>query len=267
MAVQSREQALKRIHSFDYWNYPFDLGEGITITPSGGAERARQKLQLRDFIWPEVLRLCGGSLEGMRVLDVACNAGFWSLEAHKAGAAYVLGIEARPDYVEQATLVRDALGIAPAQLEYRQMDLYNLSRREVGEFDLVLMLRILHHLSHPLWALQRIREICRTYLVLDVKLMRQDQPVLYLAVQDEEGLLGGVGCGLRLRPTRSALELMLRESGFTDIQAVPPRSPLEAEYAKGKRALFTARVLAGPRGPGDASVPIDERDRREGGDG
>jgi predicted nicotinamide N-methyase len=39
------------------------------------------------------VRLFGGSLEGKRVLDLASNAGYWSLASIKAGANYVLDNE------------------------------------------------------------------------------------------------------------------------------------------------------------------------------
>ncbi|MDQ3929825.1 MAG: DUF1698 domain-containing protein [Chloroflexota bacterium] len=241
MSAWTRRDLLEKINSFEYWHYPFDLGEGIVVNP----DHAREKLDLRNFIWPAVLDLCGGSLEGMRVLDVACNAGFWSLEAHRSGATRVLGIDARPMHIEQAQLVRDALGIDPGQLEYRQMDIYDLSRDRVGEFDLCLLLRIMQHLSHPLLALEKVREVCRAYLVVDIKLVRIDWPVLYLLNEDPAGLLQGVE-GVALRPSRSAVESMLACSGFTDVKLIPPKPPLEDAYFRGKRALFTAQVSHDP---------------------
>ena len=147
---------LKKINSFEYWHYRFDLGDDVVINPTDQSY-AKKKLGLRNFVWPAVLDLCGGSVKGLRVLDIACNSGFWSLEAHRLGADYVLGFDARPAYIEQAELVRDALGIDPQRVEYKQMDIYDLSRGSVGgEYDLVLSLRILHHLSNLYWS-------CRTY--------------------------------------------------------------------------------------------------------
>src|SRR5207247_1166356 len=116
-----KTELLEKINSFPYWHYPFSLRDGVVIHPTN-KENAREKIELRDFIWPVVMAVKGGSLKGLRVLDVGCNEGFWSLEAHKSGAAYVLGVDARAQHVEQAQLVRDALGIDPSHLEYRQMD-------------------------------------------------------------------------------------------------------------------------------------------------
>src|SRR2546425_10675143 len=101
MATGSRDHLLERINSFEYWHYPFDLGDGVVIRPS----YAEKKLRLRDFIWPVVLDLCGGNLGGQRVISVGCNSGFWSFGAHKSGAAYVLGFDAPPTPVRPAEFV------------------------------------------------------------------------------------------------------------------------------------------------------------------
>lgn len=178
----------------------------------------------------------------MRVLDVACNAGFWSMEAHKSGAAYVLGVDARPVHVEQAQLVRDALGVDPERVEFRQMDIYDLAPEEIGEFDLCLVLRILHHLSHPLLALEKLRAVCRNYLVIDIKLLHdEDRPLLFLHSEDPSGVLHGVE-GMAFRPSRAALELMLQGAGFSNVQGVLPGETRRGAYRDGRRALFTARV-------------------------
>lgn len=244
MARLSREVLLQKIRSFPYWHYEFDLGNGVVIHPTKGEKQVKKKNDLRSFLWPVVLERCGGSLAGLRVLDVACNAGFWSLEAHRSGAARVLGIDARRENVEEALLVRDALEIDPQRLDYRQMNIYDLTPEVVGEYDLVLLFRILHHLSHPLWALERIREVCRRYLVIDIKLALHDEAVLCLGSPNPRDPRSGVGQGLRLQPSRSALELMLGSTGFTNVTGASPKPPLQEDYFKGRRAVFTAEVLA-----------------------
>jgi len=228
---------IQKINSFEYWHYPFDLGNGVMIN----TECSKEKLDLRDFIWSVTLDVCGGSLERMRVLDVGCNAGFWSLQAHRSGAEYVLGIDARPVHIEQARLVRDALGISPEQIGFRQMSVYDLSPKSVGKYDLCLLLRVLQHLRNPLLALEKLREVCKAYLVIDVKMVRIDWPVLYLMDENPDGLLEGID-GLAARPSRSAVELMLNRSGFADVRMIRARRPLESAYFNGKRAVFTSRV-------------------------
>ena len=236
-STSARADLVEKINSFEYWHYPFDLGDGVIITPP----LAEQKRQLRDFIWPVVLGACGGNLDGLRVIDVGCNAGFWSLEAHKSGASYVLGIEARPAQIAQAELVRDALGIDARRLEYQRMSIYDLSRARVGEYDVCLLFRILQHLRHPLLALERVREVCRARVIVDVAVIRQEKAMFYLHNENTGDPLHGIE-GVALQPSRQAVEEMLACCGFTDVQGIPPKPPLEKSYFSGKRVLFTARV-------------------------
>jgi tRNA (mo5U34)-methyltransferase len=52
-----------------------------------------------------------------------------------SGAARVLGVDAQRHHVTQANFVRRALGL---DLEFRRMSVYDLSPRNVGQFDLTL---------------------------------------------------------------------------------------------------------------------------------
>src|SRR5216117_3658204 len=114
--AHGKNRVARKDKFFSILALPFFFKERVVIHPTN-KENAREKIELRDFIWPVVMAVNGGSLKGLRVLDVGCNEGFWSLEAHKSGAAYVLGVDARAQHVEQAQLVRDALGIDPSHLE------------------------------------------------------------------------------------------------------------------------------------------------------
>src|SRR5213593_3169791 len=120
MTTFSREELIAKIGSYRYWHYPFDFGNGVTVTPTHGWPEAAK--EMRDFIWPIVTKRCGGDLHGLRVLDIGCNAGFWSLEAYKSGAGYVLGVDASSEALEQAVFVRDALQIDAQRVEYRPLD-------------------------------------------------------------------------------------------------------------------------------------------------
>jgi SAM-dependent methyltransferase len=246
MSTLSNRQLQEKIDSFGYWHYGFDLGNNVVIKPTHEGDNEKRS-NLRDFVWPMVLQLFGGSLKGLRVLDIACNAGFWSLEAHKSGADYVLGLDARPTHVEQAELVRDALRIDPRQLEYKHMDIYDISPETVGgQYDLVLLLRVLNHLSNPLLALQKIRKVSRAYLVADIKLVDYHQPVLELRRENQADPRTGVDLGVALRPSRPAVEMMLNCSGFTGLKEIPPRPPLPKSHFDGLRMILSARVADNP---------------------
>jgi tRNA (mo5U34)-methyltransferase len=121
------------------------------------------------------------------------------------------------------------------------MNIYDLSPDVVGTFDLCLALRILHHLRHPLLAIERIRDVCRSYVAFDIRLLRAEGNLLYMRTEDRSDSLHGVD-GVSFDPTKEALELMLESSGFRDVRLIPPPSEDQGKYAMGQRALFTARV-------------------------
>ncbi len=100
-------------------------------------------------------------LSGQTVLDIGCNAGFYSFEMKRRGAARVLGIDHNATYLRQAELARECLGL---DVEFRQMEVYDVDR--LGEtFDVVLFMGVLYHLRHPLYALEKVASRVRRLLI------------------------------------------------------------------------------------------------------
>lgn len=93
-------------------------------------------------------------LTGKSVLDIGCNAGFYSLEMKRRGAARVLGLDERDDYLEQA---RFASAVKELDIEFRRLSVYDVGALD-EKFDLILFLGVLYHLRHPLLALDLIHE-------------------------------------------------------------------------------------------------------------
>jgi tRNA (mo5U34)-methyltransferase len=106
-------------------------------------------------------------LAGKTVLDIGCNAGFYSIEMKRRGATHVLGIDSDPSYLAQARYAAEVLGV---DIEFRQMSIY-----EVGslgkKFDIVIFMGVLYHLRHPLLAL----DLLYKYVVKDVLIFQSMQ--------------------------------------------------------------------------------------------
>ena len=91
---------------------------------------------------------------GKRVLDIGCNAGFYSLEMKRRGASHVLGIDTDERYLRQA---RFAAEVCELDIEFRRMAVWDVGT--LGEqFDLVLFMGVFYHLRHPLLALDLLRQ-------------------------------------------------------------------------------------------------------------
>ena len=94
-------------------------------------------------------------LSGKSVLDIGCNAGFYSIEMKRRGAGRVVGIDSDERYLAQARLATEVLGFTTSSS--RKLDVYDVGA--LGEkFDFVIFMGVLYHLRHPLLALDLIRE-------------------------------------------------------------------------------------------------------------
>jgi tRNA (mo5U34)-methyltransferase len=131
------------------WFHNIDLGGGLLTAPDhflGDYPRTKFK---------HFAAALPADLSGKTVLDIGCNAGFYSVEMARRGAARVLGIDSDDRYLAQARLASKALGFP--QVEFRNLSVYDVAA--LGErFDLVIFMGVLYHLRHPLLALDLIRE-------------------------------------------------------------------------------------------------------------
>ena len=139
----------ERVAALAPWFHNIDLGDGLTTAPEhflGDYPR---------FKFDRFADALPADLSGKSVLDIGCNAGFYSVEMKRRGAARVLGIDSDERYLAQARLATGALGFDG--IEFRNLSVYDVGM--LGErFDLVIFMGVLYHLRHPLLALDLIRE-------------------------------------------------------------------------------------------------------------
>lgn len=103
------------------------------------------------------------NLNGKTVLDIGCNAGFYSIEMKRRGASRVVGIDHDEAYLAQA---RFAAEVLDEQIEFVQMSVYDVAQLK-ERFDVVLFMGVLYHLRHPLLALDLLYEhVVKDLLVL-----------------------------------------------------------------------------------------------------
>ena len=93
-------------------------------------------------------------LNGKSVLDVGCNAGFYSIQMKERGADRVVAIDTDEKYLAQA---RFAAEVSGAEIEFRNLSVYRVGELQ-EQFDLVLFMGVLYHLRHPLLALELLHE-------------------------------------------------------------------------------------------------------------
>jgi tRNA (mo5U34)-methyltransferase len=187
------------------------------------------------FKWDGFKHVVPDDLTGLSVLDVGCNAGFYSLEMKRRNASRVVGIDADPHYLKQACFMAERSGL---DIEFREMSVYDVGKLN-ERFDLVIFMGVLYHLRHPLLALDLLYEHVVKDRMLFQCLQRGDERIPDLqenydfsewSVFDrpEYPKLFFVEERYASDPTnwfipnRSAMEALLRSAGFV-IEANPER--------------------------------------------
>ena len=150
MAAKSLEpDALRaRIEALGPWFHNIDLGGVWTAPDHFLGDYPNVKFQRFGPHLP-------ADLTGKSVLDIGCNAGFYSMEMKRRGAERVVGIDSDDHYLAQARFAAETLGYD--NIEFRNLSVYDVAA--LGEkFDLVIFMGVLYHLRHPLLALDLIHE-------------------------------------------------------------------------------------------------------------
>jgi tRNA (mo5U34)-methyltransferase len=217
----------RRTYEETGWWHSFELPDGTRIRGVNGLDELR--LRLAQFPIP-----C--DLAGKRVLDVGAWDGWFSFEIERRGAE-VVAIDCwdNPRFRQMHSLLRSRVG-------YRVMDLYDLSPRRLGRFDIVLFLGVLYHVRHPLLALERICAMTDGMAAVESFVMRsEERPLLEFYETGEMG--GETDCWFG--PSLPALVGMCRAAGF-------PRAEFQALLSHGA-AVSCYRDWEPP--PRDASAP------------
>lgn len=126
-----------------------------------------------------VKQLCegifGGGLSGLRVADLGCLEGGYSLAFALEGAT-VLGIEGRSINFQKCKLIDEHFALP--NLRFVQDDVKNFTPANYGQFDVVLVCGLLYHLDDPVEWLHRIAPCVNTLLFLDTHLAPESEAAL-----------------------------------------------------------------------------------------
>jgi len=231
----------------------FDAYPRFFYTSSTASERDRLNQRHSALI-----QFNANVIAGRRILDIASHDGRWSLAACKAGAEYVLGIEARQHLIEAARSNMREYQVPDGKVQFLQGDaLVELDHLEAGRFDTVFCFGFLYHTIDHMALFRRIARLNPTNLVIDTAI--STQPGSIAEVRDEEiedesnGAVGDPGAPTRAvvgTLSREALELMLRAAGFPALRyfdwlnaGIKRWDNLKAYYL-GTRISLTAMVPA-----------------------
>ena len=253
-----QEQIREKIASFPRWHYQFDLAGNLTPI-------YRQKWTVRHherkrYFFDPMVDLLGGSLKGKRVLDLGCNAGWWSLNAVEAGADFVLGIDGRQMHADQANFVFEVKGIEPSRYRFVVGNLYEANLKQYGTFDVVFCFGLMYHIAKPMTLIELISEVNSDVLVIDTGVIRLPGSFLRYRQEKMDDPRATMEHELVSSPTKEAVRDMVQTLGYRAVCLRPQFQDWTGSkrYEIGlRRAFLCAKKtdlsrLAAPTEPWDA---------------
>ena len=243
--MMSRSEIAAEVQRLEPWFHCIDLGDGlVTKTKSAIGEPVEHPRPT----WEKVKVCLPEDLSGKSVLDVGCNAGFYSLEMKRRGAARVVGIDSQRNLIRQAMFVRQVVGL---EIDYRRLSVYDLDPFELGQFDITLALGLIYHCKHLVLALEKLFLVTRDLLVLETAIYPPEQaPESFVFAQGgTEPTLHPLAYVENLPdakeavfnwflPTPAALSALLRNVGFDEVRVFPIVQSDRAVFACRKRQPY-----------------------------
>jgi tRNA (mo5U34)-methyltransferase len=232
------EEVKQKIASFPRWHYRFDLKGNLT--PIYDERVAVRHEQRKKYFFDPLVQLLGGSLAGKRVLDLGCNAGFWSLCATRAGCDYVLGIDGRQMHIDQANFVFEVEGVDRSRYDFVAGDLFGVDFREFGRFDVVLCLGLMYHVSKHVELMEKISEVSDDVLLIDTALSMLPGPRFELRRERLEDPRMAVDHELVMVPTWEAVLALAQQFGYRVAALKPHFDDYTGSdgYRDGRRRAF-----------------------------
>ena len=216
----NKEQISENISRLGKWFHNIDL-QGVKTAPDHFlGDYPNVKFQSFAHALPK-------DLSGKTVLDIGCNAGFYSIEMKKRGADHVIGIDSDEAYLDQA---RFAARVNNLDIEFRNMSVYDVA--SLGrQFDVVIFMGVFYHLRHPLLALDLLYEhVAKDLLIFqsmlrgpdNVHKLEEDYDFWDMEMFKDAGFPQMYFIEHRYSgdptnwwiPNRAGMEAMLRSSGF-----------------------------------------------------
>jgi SAM-dependent methyltransferase len=201
-----------RIDALGPWFHNIDLRG----TPTKLRSQMGESLSYPEKLWRSIEPHLP-DLSGKSVLDIGCNAGYFSIACKRRGAERVVGIDTNQgtehDFLAQARFAAAELGL---EIEYREEDFFGTAD---GPFDVVLFLGVLYHLEDPVRALARIAELTREVVVIESLVVPSRRPVVEFRREGTDGDLS-----TRWVPSAAFIDERALDVGFQRPGRLPTRT-------------------------------------------
>lgn len=194
------------------------------------AVKVRRVLQLIEDYGPK-------PIEELRILDLGCEEGVYSLEFALQGAREVIALDARQELMMKGAAAAKRLGLD--NIRFIQKDVRDLNTSNHEKVEVILFLGLLYHLNHPdiFLVMKQLYDLCEGLLIIDTHIALEAEVAIEHQGLHYEGkyaqehadddpeevrynrLLSSLD-PLSFWFTRPSLIQLLRESGFSSVSEV-----------------------------------------------
>lgn len=238
------------------WFYPFELPGG-QITPCFLPESISHIHTSRWDMLEELLPpLAPEGWQHLKCLDLGCNQGFFSLKLGQLGCGSVVGVDVRPENIQDAALMRRIYNLDNVQ--FKELNLHNINPQKFDSFDVVLLFGLLYQLENPLGALRLAKALAKRAVFIETQIAPDSVGEINwgahfnfksmhgsFAVIDQAEEIDSPFCsptGLSLCPGRESLLWLLKRLGFSRVEVVQPPPDAYEQLLAGKRVMIAAYV-------------------------
>jgi SAM-dependent methyltransferase len=201
------------------------------------AANARMRALYDGFI-DDVVAAVGG-VEGKTVLDVGCNSGYFSVALAQRGALRVVGLDSEP-YGETVDLLNELCG---TNVQFRQWR-YDGSLQSREQFDLVVSVAVLVHLSEPLRHLAWLGSAAREALWVFTHAQESNAMSMEFHAVNHYYSAKFPQCFDVVTMTRPLLRLAFELMGFTHAEMPPRAGTMSARWRERHASVVGRRTVS-----------------------
>ena len=233
------------------WFYRYALPGGRETTSYGDTKLHEDRLGI---LWAQVDQHLGPDRSLLSAIDLGSHQGWFSYHLAAGGFRRVVGVDARPEHVAQAEMIRDIYGLA--NLDFIRAEVKSPAVEQLEPADLVLMYGLLYHLEDPIAVLRTAFRVTRRLLLIETQVVNTNLTgsIDWGAHGNQIALRGSFGVidepdlrnvengitGLALVPSIDVLLWLLTRIGFASASVVPPTIDAHEQLASRKRVVIAA---------------------------
>lgn len=211
-AMEPAEYKRVRANMFSHWYSSCDLGDGVYRLATVQDEKLTTRAALKNrAILLSMVDKYIGSVNGLRVLDVACSSGLHSFELARRGAI-VTGIDWDPAAITQAKFIQECIGGKfQHPVVFCCTDLFAFEPAP-GSFDLVYCSGLFYHLQDPIGAARRLASWCTRWAVIQSSVAAREEDLFELSYPGKFPFCAS--WEFALVPTATMLRKVFEHAGF-----------------------------------------------------